>query len=360
MTNAQQERLSFGGVERMKIGIVNDLYSSLAALNCIVKTQKDYEVIWNARNGQEAVEKCVSHTPDLVLMDLVMPVMDGVEATRLIMHHSPCAILIVTASVNGHSSLVFEAMSYGALDVLKTPSLDMEKPDLGGAALLKKMKMIRWLIKKEDLQKALTFNVTPKKMAHAIPPLVVIGSSTGGPKALAKIVSHFPVSPAFATVIVQHVDEQFAPILAKWLALQTSHYIKIAEDGMALMPGDVILAGRNEHLILKESQTLHYTEEPRDYLCRPSIDAFFFSAARFWPVKSVGVLLTGMGNDGAIGLKMLKEAGWTTIVQSGETCIVNGMPKAAVEIGAATSILPLDRIGPMLMEFFSTHFGTKK
>lgn len=330
----------------MKIGIVNDIKMTVEALRLILKTNPNYEIAWIAYDGVEAVEKSAAHPPDLILMDIMMPNMGGVEATRIIMKNCPCAILIVTSTVSGNSPQIFEAMGYGALDVVKTPSLDMNRKDLGGGDLLRKIERISFLIP------SLNHKSYPLYKRISAPPLLVIGSSTGGPKALASIISHFSKKTSFATVIIQHVDEQFAPGLAKWLSVHTSLPVQVALHGTELAPGNIFIAGKNDHLTMTEECFLNYTEEPVDNPYRPSVDVFFNSVARYWPKKSVGVLLTGMGGDGALGLKNLKEAGWYTIAQREETCVVYGMPKAAVEIGAATSILPLDRIGPEIMEMF--------
>ena len=334
----------------MQIAIVNDTLIATEALRRVLKTVPNYKIAWTARDGAEAVIKCARDTPDLILMDLIMPVMDGVEATRQIMSASPCAILIVTATVKGHSSKVFEAMGYGALDVVSTPILGTGGYLEGGAGLLSKIVTIGKLIGKPvsslfqpiSLQKQHFF-------LKSSPPLVIIGASTGGPQAIATILSHLGDTFAGAIVIIQHVDEQFAPGLAQWLNDQTPLPIHLANAGCMIEVGKVLVAGTNDHLVIQSNLKLAYTENPRDYPYRPSVDVFFKSIAQHWSGKGVAVLLTGMGKDGAQGLALLRSQGWHTIAQAKSSCVIYGMPKAAVELGAAVDILPVEAIAPAIL-----------
>ena len=340
----------------MRIGIVNDLKMTAEVLRRMVITIPDYEVIWIAYDGQEAVEKTLKNKPDLILMDLIMPIMDGVEATKQIMIKSPCPILIVTASVTSNSAKVFEAMGYGALDVIRTPALDSSKPDLGGKELLAKIEKIQQLTGKNGtkrLEKSKVIGEESSSKIVTIPPLLIIGSSTGGPGALSKILGSLPERMPIATVIIQHVDEQFAPGLAHWLSDQTGQHVQIAYDGAQLLRGVVLMGGRNDHLIMGKDLKLSYTVNPIENPYRPSVDVFFSSVSDFWPQKSLAVILTGMGNDGAIGMKRLKDNGWHTIAQDAKSCVVFGMPKAAIAKGAASEILPLDNIPLAIKNFFT-------
>jgi len=338
----------------MRIAIVNDTLIATEALRRIIRTVPNYVIAWSARDGAQAVMKCAKDTPDLILMDLIMPVMDGVEATRRIMSHSPCAILIVTSTVMGHSSKVFEAMGYGALDVVNTPILGTNGYPEGGASLLAKIATISKLIGKSPARSSqrrsmLEYSSQPKRS----PPLVVIGASTGGPQAIAAILTRLSKDFPAAVVIIQHVDEQFAPGLAEWLNAQSALPVQVA---MALCQpeiGKVLVARTNDHLVLQSDLTLNYIKEPRNYAYRPSVDVFFKSAAKHWRGKGVGVLLTGMGRDGAMGLGLLRSAGWHTIAQNQSSCVVYGMPKAAVELGAVTEVLPVEAIASALVKKIS-------
>lgn len=339
----------------MKIGIVNDLKMTAEVLRRMVNTVPGYEVIWIAYDGQEAVYKAAKHRPDLILMDLIMPVMDGVEATKQIMIKSPCPILIVTASVTSNSSKVFEAMGYGALDVIRTPAMDNSKPDLGGKELLIKIERIQQLTGKNGVKRSKNGIVEHKEIitdTKSIPPLLIIGCSTGGPGALSTILGSLPERMPIATVIIQHVDEQFAPGLAHWLSDQTGQHVQIAYDGAQILRGVTLLGGRNDHLIMGKDLRLSYTVNPIENPYRPSVDVFFSSVCEFWPAQSLAVILTGMGSDGALGMKKLKDKGWHTIAQDAKSSVVFGMPKAAIEKGAIDEVLSLKSIGLAIKNYF--------
>ena len=175
-------------------------------------------------------------------------------------------------------------------------------------------------------------------------PIVAVGASTGGPQALAEVLSRLPTTLAASIVIVQHVDAAFAPGLGQWLSEQAGRPVQLAAEGHQPAVGEVLLSGTDDHLVLGEDRRLHYSVEPRESSYRPSVDVFFNSAARNWPRPGVAVLLTGMLRDGAEGLLNLRRLGWRTIAQDESSSIVWGMPKAAVEIGAAEEVVSLLQI----------------
>lgn len=329
----------------MRIAIVNDMPLAVEALRRVVVSVPDYEIAWVARDGDEAVRQCAADEPDVILMDLVMPKMSGTEATRVIMRDSPCAILVVTATVDGHIGAVFEAMGSGALDVVQTPSLGPQGNVAGGKKLLAKIATIGKLIGKAPprvaVERPAAPDLTPATTAF---PLVAVGASTGGPKALAQLLGDLPRPLPAAVVIVQHVDVQFAPGLADWLATESRRAVRLVREGEQPAPDTVWLAATNDHLVLTPSLTFAYCREPLQYPFRPSVDVFFKSVVAYWKGPVLGVLLTGMGSDGVEGLLAIRQASWHTIAQDRDTSIVYGMPKAAAERGAAVEILPLERI----------------
>lgn len=338
----------------MKIAIVNDMVIAVEALRRVLLTVPEHQVAWIAKDGAEAVAKCAKDTPDLILMDLIMPVMDGVEATRQIMKQSPCAIVIVTANVGQNAAKVFEAMGYGALDAVNTPILGSQGKPEAALALLGKIATIGKLIGKSTQSsslKAQTSNLKSQISCDtALPRLVALGSSTGGPKALATILSRLPANFGAAIAIVQHVDAHFAVGLIDWLNDLTPLTVKKASVGDRPEKGTVLVACTNDHLYMQSNHTLNYIKDPIDYPYRPSIDVFFKSVARYWTPKGTAVLLTGMGRDGAEGLNLLRRHGWHTIAQDKESCIVYGMPKAAVELKAAVEVLKPDAIATSLIQ----------
>ncbi|KCB48643.1 chemotaxis response regulator protein-glutamate methylesterase [Bordetella hinzii] len=331
----------------MRIGIVNDMPLAVEALRRSLAYEASLSVAWVASDGLQAVRLCAADTPDVVLMDLMMPGLDGVQATRRIMAQSPCAIIVVTSDVLRHTSMVFEAMGHGALDAVDTPVLGRGDPRAAARPLLRKIRNIGWLIGKKT---AATEREVPPAPAEGEMPLAVIGASAGGPPSLAEVLRALPADFPAAVVIVQHVDAVFTPGMAAWLDEQSPMSVRLAASGEPPMPGTALLAGSDDHLAMRADGTLFYTADPRESLYRPSIDVFFHSVARHWRGRAAGVLLTGMGQDGARGLKALRDRGFLTLAQDRATSAVYGMPKAAAAMGAATEILPLTQIGPRLQQ----------
>lgn len=332
----------------MRIAIVNDSVLAQQALRAVLGRVPAHQVIWTARNGAEAVDRCIADRPDVVLMDVFMPVMDGIECTRRIMASTPCAILIVTAAVGGsYTNKVFEAMSAGALDAVNTPVAGPSGDKFDDAGLLKKLEIIGKLVAPAAI-------APPADQARAtaddkLPMLVALGASTGGPQAFVEVLSR--LGPRFpgAVVLVQHIDPAFAAGLSEWLSSRTGFPVRAAKTGDEPEPGVGLLAATRDHLVLDRRRHLRYTAEPARVPYRPSVDVFYASLAANWPRRSVAVLLTGMGKDGAHGLLRLRGAGWATIAQDQKTSVVYGMPRAAAELKAAEQVLPLDQIGPAIV-----------
>ncbi len=340
----------------MRIGIVNDSLIAREALRRAVVSAATHNVAWLAADGKEAIQKAVNDSPDLILMDLIMPGIDGVEATRQIMLQAPCPILVVTASVTGHQSRVYEAMSLGALDAVDTPSLGPTDSMDGASLLLGKIATISKYVGRGPRLPVTSTHVAPV-LTNTFQPrrsvswnLVLIGASTGGPAAVATVLSDLPDSPDASVVIIQHVDVTFAPGLARWLTDRISRRVELVEAGARPLPGRIYLAATNDHLILDSARQFRYVAEPIGEHYRPSIDVFMASVLKCWPEPGAAVILTGMQRDGAIGLLALRQAGWLTIAQDKATSVVYGMPRAAAEIGAAQLILPIQEIGGAIAE----------
>jgi two-component system response regulator WspF len=330
----------------VKIAIVNDLPMAVETLRRIVTANNRHEVVWVAENGKNAIECCAQQIQDLILMDLVMPVMNGVESTRRIMKLSPCPILLVTATVASNSGLVFEAMGAGALDVVATPIIGAEKSSTV-KELLEKIDRIGKIIgiSAQPSSQGLIQQKEVREPKENGPFLVVIGSSTGGPQALLKVLETIPSHYSAAIVVVQHMDEQFTGGLANWLDSQLDLSVRVMKEGDRPQPGVVLIPSTNNHVKMYPNKTFGYTVDPKDIFYHPSVDVFFNSVARYWRGRCIGVILTGMGNDGAQGMFALHQQGYLTIAQDRESSVVFGMPKAAIELGAAQDVLPLSEIG---------------
>ena len=329
----------------MKIAIANDVAMAAEALRRVIAATSEHQVVWIARTGLEAVRMCAENRPDLILMDLNMPELDGVEATRQIMQRTPCAILVVTGQPKDNVSQVFKALGAGALDVTATPLL------VGGAggdsALLHKIKTIGKLVKASGTESA-ALAAGGERGDGKVRHLLAIGDSTGGPIAITKVLAGWTPPPGTAIVVVQHIDEHFAVTFSRWLAEQLSMPVRVIEEGDSLEAGSVLIAKTNDHLVMNGRHRLHYDVAPADYAYRPSVDVFFQCVARHWEGEATGVLLTGMGRDGANGLLAMRQAGKATIAQDQASSAVYGMPRAAAEIGAAQQILSLENIGRAL------------
>lgn len=333
----------------MRIGIVNDMPLAVEALRRVLARAPEHQLAWVANSGAQAVQRCREDTPELVLMDLLMPEMDGVEATRQIMEHTPCAILIVTSDVERHVSRVFEAMGHGALDVVATPVLG-EAQLADATTLLRKIHNLGLLLGQTTARRVPEPALRERQKCSQR--LVAIGTSAGGPAALVELLKQLPRGFPGAVVLVQHVDEAFAAGMAQWLASESALPVRLARSGDVPQSGTVLLAGSNNHLVVQPNGELAYQAEPSGHIYRPSIDVFFDSVVAHWKGEAIGVLLTGMGRDGAQGLLNMRQRGFMTIAQDQASCAVYGMPKAAAAIDAAVEILPLARIGLRLTDLF--------
>lgn len=356
----------------MQVGIVNDIRVVAESLRRIVAETPGFRVAWVAHSGESALVHHREHPADIVLMDLVMPTLDGVETTEAIMKQRPCAILVVTATITGNRELVFAAMGKGALDAVNTPDASSAE---GAAELRRKLVTVSRLVKNDSARHTRAgHHVHPayseagapavhhrgEHAAAHLPALIGIGASTGGPQAIATILHALPAQLNAAIVIVQHLDRQFIPGFKSWLERESSLPIHLASEGETLHAGGVWLAASDEHLVVRTSAAglrLHYSEVPRDTPHRPSVDVFLRSLAHLERVRRCGVLLTGMGADGAEGLLAVRRAGGCTFAQDRADCVVYGMPAVALKIGAVDATTRLADIAPELARF-AAHANT--
>jgi chemotaxis response regulator CheB len=342
----------------MKIAIVNDVSMVVEILRRVLAEWPEHQLLWVAQDGAQAVELCAWQLPDLILMDIVMPGMDGVEATRRIMQQTPCPILIVTADIGACADKVYQALGHGALDAVDTPALSGSDWRQGSSVLMEKIVRIGRMERKLAPLPAARSKVEQKRTPTVPVPtvsdkLVAIGASAGGPGALATILRTLPDTFPAAIVIVQHIDPGFAGGMAGWLQQQSGLAVKVAQEGDRPQRGTVLMAGTNQHLLFRNRDSLGYAPESPEDVYHPSIDVFFNSVVRQWRGQAVGVLLTGMGRDGAAGLKAIRDAGYHTIAQDRESSSVYGMPKAAAALDAATEILPIANIAKALVSQFT-------
>lgn len=323
----------------MNIAIIDCDLARIKRCQAATLTFQGCQIVWIAQTKEETIRKVKFNRPDLILVAI-----ECRDVIDVIMKESPTAILLIVETLENQGELIYQTMNKGALDVAVVSS----KGDTKELSL--KMQMLHFLIKSGSKFRKKERSIIHDLQTTQYPPLVVIGASTGGPAAIAKLLKSLPDECPFATVIVQHVDATFTLGLAEWLAEQSELPCAVAKAGARPEKGKILLASTNDHLVISSENQFHYTPYPLENTYRPSIDVFFDSVSRNWPQPGVAVLLTGMGSDGALGLKKLSDNGWYTIVEHEESCAVYGMPKAAIKAGASRIVLPIDEIGKRIVE----------
>jgi two-component system chemotaxis response regulator CheB len=294
---------------------------------------------------------------------MMMPVISGLAATEYIMAHCPTPILIVSASVNrGEVFRTYEALAAGAVDVLDKPTGDEPAGawERKLAATIKLVARIRVITHPRARLRELSEIATPRTVTattNASIELVALGASTGGPGALVEVLHALPARRV-PILIVLHINQPFGSSFADWLDRQTSHRVRFAVNGEPLDPSHVVLAPPDHHLLV-ERKRHRLTRDPERFSCRPSVDVLFESIAAELAGASAAALLTGMGRDGAAGLRAIRDRGGVTIAQDEATCVVFGMPREAIQLGAASRVLPLPEIGPALAGLIGGQKGTR-
>jgi two-component system chemotaxis response regulator CheB len=339
-----------------RVLLVDDSPSALHALRSLLKEDPRFNVVGEARSSSEAVSLAEALRPDLVTMDVFLGGQDGVDAARAILQRVATRIVLVTGTDRSRADLAFRALSAGALDVLSKPSLADDNASnhqrrrfmaalssLAVVSLVRKQEAIK---AKAPLQES---SGTSSRM-----PLFVLGASTGGPKALHTILEHLPRPFPVPVVIVQHIEPGYDHSLAGWLS-STGHDVGIVSEGCNLRAGCVYVAPGTSHIRMKSSGVLvPEGATPREFQL-PSIDELFESIATQPASRVFAALLSGMGSDGARGLVALSAAGATTVVQSLESCVVAGMPAAALAEGGARLQLSPEEIATTARRFFDSY-----
>jgi len=341
----------------IKVLVVEDSQVAREYLVHILNSDPGIEVIGTANNGMEAVEAVGRLRPDVVTMDINMPVMGGLEATRRIMETNPVPIVIVSGVWDPKEvETTFKAIEAGALAIVQRP-VGIGHPDAGNMAkemvlkvkLMSEVKVVRRWIRygqKADMPAPANEAVLPKASGDAT--VVAIGASTGGPVVIRKILDALPKDFPASILIVQHIAAGFLDGMVHWLAETSGVAVKIAEHGEHLLPGHAYLAPDGYNLGVDGNGRMYLDSGDAKPGPRPSVAYLFRSVAESFGRKAVGLLLTGMGGDGAAELKLMKEQGAVTIAQDRESSVIFGMPGLAVELGAATYVLSPERITAML------------
>lgn len=328
---------------RVLVADDSELFRDLLAR--VVSADPSYEVVGVAADGNVAAALARSVKPDVITMDLHMPSADGFSGIARIMAETPTPILVLSA--NREEAVGFRALSLGALDILEKPSATS---DLGayGSLLRSRLRLlagVKVIRHPRGLRGVRRVNAPVRGRAD----LVVIGASLGGPRALATLLHGLPADFPAPIAVVQHIADGFTEGLASWLAQESRLEVREARDGEPLRAGRVLVAPTGRHLVVADG-TAHLSDAAPVDTFRPSVTPLFASAAAAYGTRACGVLLTGMGRDGAEGMRALKASGAHTIAQDEATSVVFGMPRAAIELGAVDRVLPIDEIARALVE----------
>ncbi|MGD1949929.1 MAG: chemotaxis-specific protein-glutamate methyltransferase CheB [Leptolyngbyaceae cyanobacterium] len=344
----------------IRVLVVEDSPIALAILKKILNSSSEIEIVGTARTGIEGLALIPDTQPDVICTDFFMPQMNGLEFTSQVMLHHPLPILVVSASVQEEEDThrIFQLLEAGAVDILPKPRAGLDTENiLLKQALINKIKVLSGVkvFKKKQQhsshQKQFNLNnkLEPSIKLSNRPKILAVGASTGGPLALQSLLASFPANFPLPILCVQHISLGFLQGLIDWLAESSYLSIQIPQAGERPKPGVIYFPPERQHLEIDHEGRFVHSQSPPIDGHRPSVTTLFKSIAQFYGRRTIGILLTGMGRDGADGMKAINDAGGLTIAQDEATSVVFGMPKEAIALGAAQNILPIQSIGPTVV-----------
>jgi two-component system chemotaxis response regulator CheB len=352
--------------DRVKVLVVDDSALMRKLIPLILERDPDIEVVGTAMDGAFALKKIGELRPDVVTLDLEMPRMDGIETLRMIMRNAPLPVIVFSTHSKEGAYSTFKALALGAIDfVAKPKEASAGHLDPVANQLIDKIK-----VAKRAGGCKITPRVEPepsagrhKKSSHAMPPsrVIAIGISTGGPNALQFVLSQMPGDISAAFVVVQHMPEGFTDMFARRLDECCALEVQEARSGDLILAGRVLICPGNRHMMVRRmprGEMVVLSDGPPINGHRPSVDVLFHSVAQEFGPTAVGIQMTGMGDDGAEGLGAIKAAGGLTIAQREDTCVVSGMPHAAIVKGYANKVVPLENMGTYLATQFAGHHSS--
>ncbi len=323
----------------------------------------EIEIVGTAPDPFVARDMILQERPDVLTLDVEMPRMDGVTFLRKLMHYHPMPVIIVSSLTPKGGDLALDAIAAGAVDVMCKPGSSYTVGDMTAELTEKLKEASRVIVDRKILKQPAEHTPTMlPALARTTNQIVAIGASTGGTVALQSVLEVMPANIP-GTIITQHMPEIFTNSFANRLKMNTSLDVREAADGDPVMPGTVLIAPGNRHLLLRRSGARYYVnvkDGPRINHHRPSVDVMFRSVARAAGRNSVGVILTGMGNDGAKGLLEMKQAGAPTIAQDEASSVVFGMPKVAIDLGAVDKVVPLSDVPRTILDSVDRESSKKK
>ncbi len=342
--------MKLGMKNKIKVLIVDDSAIVRKIFKEELSRERDIEIVGTAPDPYVARDKIVKLKPDVITLDIEMPRMDGLTFLKKLMRHYPLPVIIVSSLTTKGGKLAMDALSLGALEVMSKPSSSYSVGEMGIQLSDKIRAVARIKVKPKRERPPVSENVPLHLASNALSKttnkIIAIGASTGGTEALKTILTGMPPN-APGILVVQHMPANFTTSFAKRLNELSAITIREARDGDSLVNGMALIAPGNYHMLLKRSGARYYVQikdGPLIHHQRPAIDVLFHSVSTYAGGNAVGVILTGMGSDGALGLLKMKEAGARTVVQDEKSCIVFGMPKEAIKLGAAEKVLPLQNI----------------
>jgi two-component system chemotaxis response regulator CheB len=347
--------------ERIRVLVVDDSALMRKLIPAILARESSIEVVGTAMDGAFALKKIEELQPDVVTLDLDMPRMDGMETLRLIMRRAPLPVILFSTHSKEGGYATLKALAHGAVDFLAKPK-DAAAGHLEGIAdqLIAKIKVAKRAAGRKLPPVVIDEKPAPKKGTRAaLPPrrVIAIGISTGGPNALQFVLSQIPADFQSTIIVVQHMPEGFTEMFAKRLDECCALEVQEARSGDLLLAGRVLICPGNRHIMVRRmprGDMAVLSDGPPVNGHRPSADVLFHSVSQEFGLTAVGVLMTGMGDDGAEGLGAIKAAGGMTVAQSEDTCVVSGMPRAAINKGYANKIIPLDGVASFLMSNYGS------
>ena len=323
----------------------------------ILEADPDIKVVAQAKDGKDAFLLCNQHKPDVVLLDMTMGEYDGIYGVKKIMETSPCPVIILSAMGNSDMGPVMEALSLGAVDYLNKPANNNSNIREVGEPLIQKVKEAAQISMIKSPRPNTVVNVNPHSFIEQLNyDVIVIGSSTGGPTAVEKVLTNLPGNLTIPVLIAQHMPPNFVPSFASRLDALTPLSVTMARKDDVVEKGKVLIAPGSRNMIVRKENDkviIDYTTKRYKEFNFPSVTGLMQSVAEVYGEKSIGVILTGMGKDGCEGMKAIYEAGGYTIAQSQESCVVYGMPRAAVEEKCVRQIVPLNEIGGFIVSCLS-------
>jgi len=340
----------------IRILVVDDSAFMRKAISNILNTPDDMEVVATARDGLDAIKKVTDYQPDVITLDIEMPRLDGLQTLGYIMSECPTPVVMLSAYTESGGLTTMKALEYGAVDFVCKPSgpisLDLDKvaQELTAKVRTASQVDVRRLsfVDIERMVKGPALKAAPPSEHQA----VVIATSTGGPRALYEIIPKLPADLPAPVLVVQHMSQGFTKSLAERMDVACALNVKEAQEGEEITAGHVYIAPGNFHMaVVREGnrEFIRLNQEPQRHSVRPSADVTLETAAKVYGANCLGVVLTGMGHDGAAGARAVKDAGGQVLVQDEPTSVVFGMPKSAIDLGAADLILPLNEIADQII-----------